>query len=90
MIPSALGNIVGGGLFVGGVYWYLYLAGNEVEIHFDGNVRDHAVFEQGGPVQGRVPDSAGMARSGVARELGGSQFRKEEVNGAGSEASTTV
>jgi formate/nitrite transporter FocA (FNT family) len=66
MIPSALGNIVGGGLFVGGVYWYLYLAGNEVEIHFDESVQDHAVFEQGGPIDGRVPDSAGNARSGVA------------------------
>jgi Formate/nitrite transporter len=27
MIPTALGNIVGGGLFVGAVYWYLYLTG---------------------------------------------------------------
>lgn len=35
MIPSVLGNIVGGGLFVGVLYWYLYLAGNDVEIHFD-------------------------------------------------------
>jgi formate/nitrite transporter FocA (FNT family) len=35
MIPSFLGNAVGGGLFVGVVYWYLFLAGTEVEIHFD-------------------------------------------------------
>jgi hypothetical protein len=90
MIPSALGNIVGGGLFVGGVYWYLCLAGNEVEIHFDENVQDHAVFEQGVPIDGRVPDSAGNARSGVAKELNGSQFKKEEAGGAGSDASTTV
>ena len=27
MIPTTLGNIVGGGLFVGGIYWYLYLTG---------------------------------------------------------------
>jgi hypothetical protein len=35
MIPSFLGNAVGGGLFSGVVYWYLFLAGTEVEIHFD-------------------------------------------------------
>ena len=27
MIPTALGNTLGGGLFVGGMYWYLYLTG---------------------------------------------------------------
>jgi hypothetical protein len=35
MIPSLLGNIVGGGLFTGVLYWYLYLAGTDVPIHFD-------------------------------------------------------
>ncbi|TVY62743.1 putative formate transporter [Lachnellula suecica] len=75
MIPSALGNIVGGGLFVGGVYWYLYLAGNEVEIHFDHTPMDTAVLEQGGP----VPDAAGGARSGLAKDLHGNQFKKEEA-----------
>jgi formate/nitrite transporter len=29
MIPAALGNIIGGGLFVGVLYWYLYLTGDE-------------------------------------------------------------
>ena len=27
LIPTTLGNIVGGGLFVGATYWYLYLTG---------------------------------------------------------------
>jgi formate/nitrite transporter FocA (FNT family) len=25
LIPSALGNIVGGAVFVGGMYWYTYI-----------------------------------------------------------------
>lgn len=29
IIPTVLGNIVGGGLFVGTYFWYLYLQGNE-------------------------------------------------------------
>ncbi|KAK6007441.1 hypothetical protein QM012_004255 [Aureobasidium pullulans] len=36
MIPALLGNIVGGGLFVGVVYWYMYLAGNPEPILIDG------------------------------------------------------
>ncbi|PVH73906.1 hypothetical protein DL98DRAFT_605998 [Cadophora sp. DSE1049] len=35
MIPALLGNIIGGGLFCDAVYWYLFLEGEEVEIHFD-------------------------------------------------------
>ncbi|RFU30799.1 hypothetical protein B7463_g5518, partial [Scytalidium lignicola] len=35
MIPSGLGNIVGGGLFTGALYWYLFLWNEEVSIHFD-------------------------------------------------------
>jgi formate/nitrite transporter FocA (FNT family) len=31
MLPSALGNIVGGGLFVGTLYWYIHLTGEEGE-----------------------------------------------------------
>jgi NADPH-dependent 2,4-dienoyl-CoA reductase/sulfur reductase-like enzyme len=32
MIPALLGNIVGGGLFVGVVYWYLYLSGKDTVV----------------------------------------------------------
>jgi hypothetical protein len=35
MIPSLLGNILGGGLFVGVTYWYLYLCGEEQEVLLD-------------------------------------------------------
>lgn len=50
MIPAALGNIVGGGLFVGAMYWYLYLTGNGAdEIKFDMGGLDSAM-EAGGPM----------------------------------------
>jgi len=32
MIPALLGNIVGGGLFVGVVYWYLYLSSGDAVV----------------------------------------------------------
>ena len=36
MIPTTLGNLVGGGVFVGAMYWYLYLTGEEdVEVEFN-------------------------------------------------------
>lgn len=54
MIPSLLGNFVGGGLFTGVVYWYLFLAGEEVEIHFDTMPLDTAVYEQGGPLEHQI------------------------------------
>lgn len=37
MIPAALGNIVGGGLFVAVVYWYLFLVGDSNPITIDGD-----------------------------------------------------
>ena len=89
MIPAGLGNIVGGGLFVGVAYWYLYLAGNEVEIHFDDSPTDTAVFDQGGPISRNasiVPHSGNKAVSGVASELGAgkNEFSK---GGSGSDSS---
>ncbi|KAL8639336.1 MAG: hypothetical protein Q9228_003628 [Teloschistes exilis] len=36
LIPTLLGNIVGGGVFVGAIYWYLYLMGTgAVEVDFN-------------------------------------------------------
>ena len=36
MLPSILGNMIGGGIFVGGMYWYLYLTGeDDVEVDFN-------------------------------------------------------
>jgi len=57
MIPAAIGNLIGGGLFVGVLYWYLYLAGNEVPIHFDNMPMDTAVYEQGGPIEHRMTNT---------------------------------
>ena len=49
MIPTALGNTLGGGLFVGAMYWYLYLTGpGSEDIKF--NVRDlDSAMEAGWP-----------------------------------------
>lgn len=51
MIPTALGNMIGGGLFVGGMYWYLYLTGEgDVDVSFDmGGLA--SAMEAGGPMQ---------------------------------------
>jgi formate/nitrite transporter FocA (FNT family) len=45
MLPSALGNVLGGGLFVGTLYWYLYLTSEEGQQHHEttnhGNTSEH-------------------------------------------------
>ena len=47
---TALGNIVGGGFFVGAIYWYLYLTGpGSEDIKFDLGGLDTAM-EAGGPM----------------------------------------
>ncbi|KAH7411433.1 Formate/nitrite transporter-domain-containing protein [Cadophora sp. MPI-SDFR-AT-0126] len=56
MIPALLGNIVGGGLFVGAVYWYLFLEGAEVEIHFDEMIEGKKVSAFGVPVTEHIND----------------------------------
>jgi hypothetical protein len=40
MIPAALGNIVGGSVFVAVVYWYLFLVGDTSDIVIDGDYWD--------------------------------------------------
>ena len=62
MIPTTLGNVIGGGLFVGGMYWYLYLTGDGSDnITFNIGGLDSAM-EVGGPMgpshQRSFPDSA--------------------------------
>ncbi|GAB7361320.1 hypothetical protein MBLNU230_g1376t1 [Neophaeotheca triangularis] len=51
LIPSLIGNIVGGGLFVGVMYWYMYLEGDSNPIAVDG-----AVFGEQKPLLGRNAD----------------------------------
>ena len=51
MIPTALGNMVGGGIFVGAAYWYLYLTG-EVGVHISFNIgSEQTALEAGGPMR---------------------------------------
>lgn len=52
MIPTALGNMVGGGLFVGTAYWYLYLTGED-HISVDFNIGSLASTLQAGSGPGR-------------------------------------
>ena len=49
LIPTTLGNMAGGGLFFGAIYWYLYLTGGEVEVSFDPGGLASAM-EAGGPM----------------------------------------
>lgn len=61
MIPTTLGNVIGGSLFVGGMYWYLYLTGEGSDnIMFNVGGLD-AAMEVGGPMgeshRRSVPDS---------------------------------
>lgn len=52
LIPTLLGNLVGGGFFVGTAYWYLYLTG-EVGVGIDFNTASLATaMEAGGPMRG--------------------------------------
>lgn len=39
IVPALLGNIIGGGLFVGTYFWYFYLQGSDAPV-IDGNVFD--------------------------------------------------
>lgn len=50
LIPTTIGNIIGGGLFVAATYWYLYLTGEgAVEVDFNlGTI--NTAMEAGGPM----------------------------------------
>lgn len=51
LIPTLLGNIVGGTLFVSSAYWYLYLTGEDgIQVTFDIGSLDTAM-EAGGPMR---------------------------------------
>jgi len=69
MIPSGLGNIVGGGLFTGVLYWYLFLHDQEVPIHFDNLPIDTAVF-------GTAPGSGDM--TGTRVKFGSTEGKVEQ------------
>ncbi|KAL8867270.1 MAG: hypothetical protein Q9174_005770 [Haloplaca sp. 1 TL-2023] len=70
MIPAAIGNIIGGGLFVAAAYWYLYLTGTgSVDIDFNIGSLDTAM-EAGGP----------LGNMGSTSRQGGKQ-RPEVIDG---------
>lgn len=70
MIPTAIGNIIGGFVFMALPYWYLYLTGigGDVQIHFDlGTVA--TAIEVGGPMDNASegqPRGRGVRPSPVA------------------------
>ena len=60
LIPTTLGNMVGGGLFVGTAYWYLYLTGEQaISIDFDIGTLQSALAQGGGPMS---PDRSGKPK----------------------------
>lgn len=73
MIASSLGNIVGGGLFVGTTYWYLYLTGEErVQVSFGLGAEETAVEGGAGPMR---------KESGRGRHGGGDVGEEKVVDG---------
>ena len=50
MIPAAIGNTIGGGVFIAAIYWYLYLTG-EGSVDIDFNLGSlNSAMEAGGPM----------------------------------------
>ncbi|THW05725.1 formate/nitrate family transporter [Aureobasidium pullulans] len=62
MIPAALGNIVGGSVFVAAVYWYLYLNGESSAIVVDGASFDLYGHESEGSSMTNVPQGQDSKR----------------------------
>ena len=70
MIPTTIGNMIGGGIFVGAIYWYLFLTG-EGSVDIDFNIGSlESAMEAGGPmgrkgkregnvIEGKVVDEKG-------------------------------
>ena len=81
MIPTALGNTLGGGLFVGGMYWYLYLTGpGSEDIKFDLGYLDSAM-EAGGPVGPSIRNSGPNSQSSQEEKNGTITKGKEPGEG---------
>ncbi|KAK3622269.1 hypothetical protein LTR56_022317 [Elasticomyces elasticus] len=53
MIPALLGNLIGGGVFVGVVYWYLHVSSEPSPIPIDGDV-----YGDSAPLMGRNIDQS--------------------------------
>lgn len=87
MIASSLGNVVGGGVFVGATYWYLYLTGEAaVSINFNIGAEETAVEGGAGPLRLRGHDPEDLRRDGGAEHVGeqatdGSMFKSPSHGG---------
>ena len=88
MIASTLGNIVGGGLFVGTAYWYLYLTGEAaVSISFNIGAEDTAVEGGAGPLRISGQDPENM--NGDAKATG-DRGRGPETSPAGGQLMSSI
>ena len=96
MVASSLGNIVGGGLFVGTAYLYLYLTGEgRVEVSFGLGAEETAVEGGAGPMRVRSKKNGGESSGsdegnvieGVAPEAanGGAMAARQRSGGAGAQ-----
>lgn len=91
-MSTAIGNTVGGGLFVGGIYWYLYLTGpGSEEILFDLGGLDTAM-EAGGPMgsshRRSVPNSQSSEDEKQNRMIDGNKVKEGHPNHVSSLPST--
>lgn len=76
LIPTTLGNMIGGGLFVGAIYWYLYLTGEgNVDVSFDlGGLA--SAMEAGGPMgRDKTIDRANVINGVPSRGAEGEDVR---------------
>lgn len=75
LIPTTLGNVIGGGLFVGGMYWYLYLTGEgSDDVTFDVGGLDSAM-DVGGPI--------GLSRGSARNLANGQEEENKTMDGQG-------
>lgn len=72
IIPTLLGNIVGGGLFVGTYYWYMYLLHTN-PVTLTGLRKTNAGESEGTitPRQDDVEANAGIMQGGEGSKMGG-------------------
>lgn len=104
MIPSCLGNIAGGSFFVGFVYWYLHLAGNDEDSSLDqpamhahgdtascwNTIRNPVAVVIGNGTESVLPNSGNVAQSRMAGELNHRLFKREVLNSAANSKTRTL
>lgn len=81
MIPTLIGNLIGGGIFVGAAYWYLYLTG-EGEVTVDFSI---AALQSGMTVGGPMDDD--LNGRGGPKTLNGMDPNEKDSSGSQSSQS---